>query len=62
MVSFHFEEAAYLHHCLKIETADEIRTRANHNFQNKIIFNFVLKIMVGTCSNFVSSLYFQAMM
>ena len=30
-----FEEAAYSHRCSKIETADEIRTRANHNFQNK---------------------------
>ena len=37
MASFCFEEAAYSHHCSKIETADEIRTHANHNFQNKYL-------------------------
>ena len=31
MVSFCFKEA---HHCLKVETADKIRTCGNHNFQN----------------------------
>ena len=36
MASFHFEEAAYSHRCSKIETADEIRTRANRNFQKQI--------------------------
>ena len=37
MASFRFEEAAYSHRCSKIETADEIRTRANRNFQNEYL-------------------------
>ena len=41
MVSFRFEEAAYSHHCSKIETADEIRTCANRNFQNEYLERFL---------------------
>ena len=46
MASFHFEEAAYSHRCSKIETADEIRTRANRNFQNERFLSNLLQIII----------------
>ena len=36
-VCCYFEEAAYSYCCSKIETADEIRTCVNHNFQNEYL-------------------------
>ena len=45
MASFHFEEAAYSHCCSKIETADEIRTCANRNFQNEYLEKFLSNLL-----------------
>ena len=43
MVSFCFKEA---HHCLKVETADKIRTCGNHNFQNKYLERFLSNLFI----------------
>ena len=45
MASFRFEEAAYSHRSSKIETADEIRTRANRNFQNEYLERFLSNLL-----------------
>ena len=45
MASFRFEEAAYSHRCSKIETADEIRARANRNFQNEYLERFLSNLL-----------------
>ena len=41
---------AYSYRCLKIETADEIGTRANHTFQNeyleRFLSNYLLQIII----------------
>ena len=58
MASFHFEEAAYSHRCLKIETADEIRTRANCNFQNEYLERFpnnLLQIIIYFSAEFLEN-------
>ena len=46
MVSFCFKEAAYSHDCLKVETADKIRTCGNHNFQNKYLERFLSNLFI----------------
>ena len=40
-----FEGAAYLHRCLKIEAADDIRTHDSHNFQNEYLERFLSNLL-----------------
>ena len=44
-VSCYCEEAAYSYCCSKIETADEIRTCVNRNFQNEYLQRFLSNLL-----------------
>ena len=45
MANLWFEGAAYLHHCLKVEAADDIGTCDNCNFQNEYLERFLSNLL-----------------
>ena len=45
MANLWFEGAAYLHHCLKVEAADDIGTCDNRNFQNEYLERFLSNLL-----------------
>ena len=59
-MSFYFEEAAYSYCCSKIETADEIRTCVNRNFQNEYLqrfYNFIFEIKMPNFERNYGNMY-----